>query len=449
MDYGTARSRLFKKLFSVAAAFMALVLLLFSAACAPEKKPEEVDFSFLRAEGTRLVNEEGETVLLRGCNVSGYGVIEQWMNAFQKSSSSSGGLVCRDHYTTTKMFIERFGEDGAKNLWSTYQENWWSEKDFEICRDIGMNVLRLPFTYMNVDFEAIGDYANAGKNYDFTFLDDFIARAKTYGLYVILDLHGAYGSQNGKDHSGEVKEPAEVDFYRNEEMQALTVKLWKAIADRYKDEPAVAGYDILNEPAETTGSGTQTTTTRHFLVFDKIYKAIREVDKKHVVIIESCWDAANLPHPSKYGWENIMYSLHHYSGCTGYDRFEEHCLTMEKKFADMSAANFNVPVYMGEFTCYDNESQWRYTLSKMNQHGWSWTFWGFKVSNTWGNTKWGVATVPVTNEEKVNAHNDSYDAIIRKFENIKTPETPIYSYFETSGKTLKEIIAEYCAEQPK
>lgn len=410
------------------------------SACSPKKT---APLTMLKAQGTSIVNEEGETVYLRGVNAGGLGVIEQWMTGFSRSEmkpedSESEIESVIDHKTTTKVFLERFGWQETETLWNIYQDNWWTDDDFKNCADMGMNVIRLPFTYMNVDFEAVADYSLAGYNYDFTFLDDFVARAAEYGLYTILDLHGAYGSQNGQDHSGEVKNAAAVDFYSNETMQTLTVNLWRAIAEHFAENPNVAGYDLLNEPAERNQtSGTQNTTTRHFLVFDKIYKAIREVDENHIVIFESCWDGKNLPHPSEYNWTNCMYSFHHYTNCTGDDNVESHKKKFDDKLKEVSERNFGVPLYMGEFTCYNNEEQWTYTLNLMNEQGWHWTSWTYKTSIE---SPWGIYNSYISSDEKVHVFTDSYDDIIRKFAQIKTVHSDDGKSHLTSGKTLYDVI---------
>lgn len=144
-----------------------------------------------------------------------------------------------------------------------------------------MNVIILPFTYMSVDTEYC-NVENNNQKYNFSILDNFIARAKQYGLYTILDLHGAYGSQNGHDHSGESKD--NVDFYSNSENKDKTKDLWKTLANHYKGNPSVAGYDILNEPGEKS----QSTTEIHWNYFNELYQEIRKIDNDHIIIFESC-----------------------------------------------------------------------------------------------------------------------------------------------------------------
>ena len=390
------------------------------------KAIEENDF--LKTEGELVKNRSGETVTLRGVNAGGLFVTEHWMTGFLYNVTERN-----DYKSLTQTFIDRFGEDKTKALWAEYRANWWSETDFKICADTGMNVIRLPFTYMNVDFDAITDYANAGKNYDFSALDAFVTKAAEYGMYTILDLHGAYGSQNGKDHSGQVNNDT-VDFYSNDEMQTLTVKLWDALSEHYKNNPAVAGYDILNEPGEHAGS----TGERHWNFFDKVYDAIRENNDEHIVIFESCWNGENLPKTSRYGWENCIYSFHHYTDSNL--SVNAHNLDWNKKITDVCSQNFGVPLQMGEFNNYTSPEKWDYTLDLMYRTNWHWTSWTYKI---WGKLPWGIVNVSGANDNKVNAAEDGYDEILQKFKRLRTDGEYVSKYEFAGGRTLEVLMTEY------
>ncbi len=433
------------KKFRYKAAVAALTLAVAAGMCVPLSACDSgldwgqfAETDFLTVEGSLVKNGNDETVQLRGVNAGGLLVTEHWMTGFLYGKTPSN-----DYRSLTQTFIQRFGEKKTKKLWTEYRANWWTENDFKYCAEMGFNVIRLPFTYMNLDFAAVTDYANAGKQYDFTVLDDFVETAAKYGMYTILDMHGAYGSQNGQDHSGQIIGTAEeVDFYTNERMISLTCDLWKAIAERYQDHPAVAGYDILNEPGEKAG----TTSKRHWDIYDRIYKSIRSVDKRHIVIFESCWDGKNLPHPSEYGWKNCMYSFHHYAG----DKIDvnTHMASWQNKMTDIESRNFGVPLQMGEFTCYTNAEKWEKTLTLLNDHNWHWASWTYKI---WGNNAWGVMNIRGSNDDKVNAAEDTYETILKKFKILLTDGSYTQNYTFTkkneSGenevyKTLEEIYKE-------
>ncbi len=396
---------------------------------------------FLTVDGSLVKNENGEEVQLRGINAGGLLVTEHWMTGFLYGKTPSN-----DYRSLTQTFIGRFGEKKTKKLWEEYRANWWTESDFITCADMGFNVIRLPFTYMNLDFAAVTDYGQAGKEYDFTVLDDFVETAAKHGLYTILDMHGAYGSQNGQDHSGQIfGTAAEVDFYSNEQMIGLTCDLWKAIAERYRDNPAVAGYDILNEPGEKAG----TTSKPHWDVYDRIYKTIRSVDEKHIVIFESCWDGKDLPHPSQYGWENCMYSFHHYiqdnpNGKTA----DEHMSSWNAKVKEIESRNFGVPLQMGEFTAYENAEKWERTLSLLNSHNWHWASWTYKVfpKHSMGRTAWGVINIFTEDEYRIDASKDTYEEILNKFKILRSdaPSAVKYTFKKNDViyKTLEDIYTE-------
>ena len=386
------------------------------------------DLPMVTTDGEKLVDEQGNEVIMRGINAGGLFVTEHWMTGFNKSNPKN------DYLSLSRTFISRFGEEDTKRLWEEYRSNWWTEEDFENCAEMGINVIRLPFTYMNVDFAAITDLENAGQSYDFSALDEFVEAAAEHGIYTILDLHGAYGSQNGQDHSGQIFDTAEeVTFYENEQLISLTVKLWGALAEHFRTNSNVIGYDILNEPGEKAGL----TEKRHWDCFDRIYDAIRATGDRHIVIFESCWDGANLPQPSEYGWETCIYSFHHYSGDN--ISYEQFCESWDSKIAEIESWDFGVPLYMGEFTAYGKEARWwDYALSLLNEHGWHWTSWTYKV---WGSMAWGVVNVPNDGAYKVNPDDDGYEDILAKFEHLDTSGCVRYTF--SDGRTLFEIIDTY------
>ncbi len=67
-----------------------------------------------------------------------------------------------------------------------------------------MSVIRVPFTYMNLYRYDSSKNDWVLRDNAFRKLDWFVEQCSQRGIYVILDLHGAFGSQNGQDHSGEV-----------------------------------------------------------------------------------------------------------------------------------------------------------------------------------------------------------------------------------------------------
>jgi glucan 1,3-beta-glucosidase len=62
----------------------------------------------------------------------------------------------------------------------------------------GLNHVRIPIGYWAYDISAGEPYHQGQVQY----LDNAIGWARNHGLKVLIDLHGAPGSQNGYDNSG-------------------------------------------------------------------------------------------------------------------------------------------------------------------------------------------------------------------------------------------------------
>ena len=243
-----------------------------------------------------------------------------------------------DQKTMLETFTKRFGEAKAWELINTYQDNWFTEADFITLKEEGVNCLRLPITYFEM-----ANLDGTLKETAFDRLDWFIEEAAKHGIYTLIDMHGAFGSQNGKDHSGDITYPDQGDFFGKEENIQKTIKLWEAIAARYNGNEWVAGYDLLNEPGGALGA-------EQFEVYDRIYKAVRAIDQDHIIQIQAIWEPTHLPAPTLYGWENVVYQYHFY----GWDDINN--LEYQKAFINSKIkyvnedTNYNVPVFVGEFT---------------------------------------------------------------------------------------------------
>lgn len=420
------------------------------------------DSDYLKVYGSQVktVGEDGngdKVVNLKGTNAGGYLLIERWMTAFDNPQDRDKYLEADetlddwpkkgtvDHRTLTRIFTERFGKEGCLEIWEAYRNNFWTDLDFIYCADMGMNCIRLPFSYMNVDPLYNNVEEIQGQEFNFEVLDNFIEGAAKHGIYTILDLHGAYGSQNGQDHSGDQRQNDEdIDFYldtpEGREKREKTIHLWGELTKRYKGNPAVAAFDILNEPGEHARS----TTKVHWDFFDEVYKEIREIDEDRIVMFESCWDGVNLPHPTNsehgYNWQNCIYSFHNYTNAGS--NSDAHIQSMENKINGVNNQGFGVPCNMGEFTGYGYKPNWTLTLELFNKSGWSWNSWTYKINrdNDWAYSGWGFYFTRAT---RVVPDVDSLDEIIEKFEGLKTTASTTQEMRFSDNSTLSSVVKIY------
>ena len=356
--------------------------------CISKIKGKFTQFDFLKTDDTQIKNNygRGNCVYLRGTNLGNLFVQEKWM-----SSTSA-----KDQKTINEVLKNRFGKSMRDTLITFYEKNYIIKEDFDKIKEMGMSVIRVPFTYMNL-YEK-GNNKWALKSKAFERLDWIVDEASKRGIYVILDLHGAFGSQNGQDHSGEEIDKVEnVKFYQNAELKKLTLKLWEKVASHYKNNPAVAGYDILNEPGEKAGK----TKDYHFEFYNEIYKTIRSVDPNHIIIMESCWSPYDLPNPKKYNWKNIIYEYHHYP----WDHQKSssgQAIALENLINSINSVQYKVPTFIGEFTCFELNDAWKNTLTKFNLNGYHYTSWNYKSNNK---GTWGIFNQKGTQQVDIYKHN--------------------------------------------
>ena len=377
---------------------------------------------FLKADGKVLKDDygTGDIITLRGTNAGGWLVTEDWQCPTN----------AKDQLTAQNVFTERFGKETAQELINLYQDGWWTEEDFDLVKQEGMNVLRLPITY----FEMLNEDGTL-KESAFDRLEWFVENCEKRGLYVLIDMHGAVGSQNGKDHSGDISNPNVGNFYGNEENILKTIKLWEVIAEKYKDNLWVCGYDLLNEPSAVG--------TIQFDVYDRIYDAIRAIDKNHPIYIQSIWEPTHLPDPSYYGWQNVVYEYHFYGWNVEKDAEGQYAFIQTKVDMVNEDTNYNVPLLVGEFSFFSNTESWK-AMDIFEQQGWSYTSWTFKVTDGGEGSSWGIYTGSNANK-KININNDSKEDIQKKWsaENLNTK-----TGFTRNAK-YADILKKYYANNEK
>ena len=213
-------------------------------------------------------------------------------------------------------------------------------------------------------------------------------RGSQFGVYSIIDLHTVPGSQNHHWHSDN---PTHVPaFWQHRQFQDRAINLWQAIAAHYRDEPAVAGYNLLNEPADESRA-----VVGPF--YERLGTAIREIDPVHIHFLDGNTYA------TEFGFfgepaANTVYTLHDYVAAglgrgRGYpgtvDGTHYDLTAVLKKFLDRSeyARATGTPLMVGEFgpiyTGRAGEDEQRLQLladqlSIYDDYDVSWTLWTYK-----------------------------------------------------------------------
>ncbi|NHA06160.1 cellulase family glycosylhydrolase [Mucilaginibacter sp. HC2] len=319
--------------------------------------------SFLKADGKKIVDESGKNVLLRGMGLGGWMIQEGYMLHVNKDSRQ---------YRIRERLEELMGPAETKEFYDTWLANNTRKIDIDSMRRWGFNSVRLPMHY-NLYTLPIEKEPVAGQNTwldkGFKMTDDLLAWCKANHMYLILDLHATPGGQ-GNDLNISDRNPDLPSLWDSEANKQKMIALWRKLADRYKNEPNIAGYDIINEPNwgfddpanDKNGLKEKTNAPLRKLMMD-ITAAIREVDKKHIIIIEGNGWGNNYNGILPTWDKNMVLSFHKYWNFNDQKSVEHIIKTRDQ---------YNVPAWIGETG--ENSNVWlteEIRLLEKNNLGWA------------------------------------------------------------------------------
>ena len=338
--------------------------------------PSRADLPPLTVEGPDLVTSAGEVVTLRGVNLGNWLLLEPWMFGLDQSDKPGG---FPDQASILSTMRERFGDERTHELMEVYRANWIKPRDFELIESFGFNAVRLPVHYSLLEDDAA---PMALREDAFRWIDRAVEMAEDAGLYVILDLHGVPGGQSVDAPTGEVDQNR---LWTEPRMQDRTVWLWEQLAERYADEPAVAAYDVVNEPF---GDFDTNVSPVMLDLFGRIHDAIREVDPDTLIYAPGTLQGiAFYGDPASHGWSNVGFTEHAYPGLfglgetslAGHARFLAQWVGGKARQLDA----MEVPYLVGEFNVVFDRvggpDLMRTYFDRYNGLGWGATMWSYKI----------------------------------------------------------------------
>lgn len=291
-------------------------------------------------------------------------------------------------------FDEIYGRANAKQFFDDFLTFFLNEDDFIFLKSLGINVLRLALNYRHFeDDQAPGLYKEEG----FKHLDRVLELCKKYKIFAILDMHTSPGGQNPDQHAD--NQTGVSMFWEEASLRERLINLWGYIAKRYKNEPIIAGYDLLNEPCYVSNVG----AFNDF--YEKVIAKIRENNSNHIVFLEGDDWSKDFSLFKRLGGEQQALSFHLYPGqhvCM-YAESDERKADLETliiKFVHLREET-GLPLWVGEtggLFPKDKMSQGmglvKDGLDLFENYGISWTMWSYKDARTMGlvypkeNTPW-------------------------------------------------------------
>ncbi|MFO8009129.1 MAG: glycoside hydrolase family 5 protein [Candidatus Brocadiia bacterium] len=325
---------------------------------------------WLKAEGRDIVDEDGHAVLLKGYCLGGWLNTENFIN----------GYPFTDHLYQ-RALREALGAEKAEHYYAQQYAHYLTEADVAFLAECGTNAVRAPFNYRLFESDMRpGEFDGPG----FELLDRLLGWCREHGLYIMLDLHSAQGWQNPDWHCDN---PADVCLlWDTQDYRDRVAGLWRAIAERYEDEPVIAGYEILNEPtAPDTG------TLQEF--YQEVAAEIRRVDGRHIIFLEG-----NMWGSQFEGFEpfedNLVYACHIYLPSdfemTAYPNNRQNPEQMADAYRGYVefGRRHDVPMWCSEFGAhhYTGDEEIRRgrlrtiddQISHFEEVGHSWSMWTYK-----------------------------------------------------------------------
>ena len=361
----------------------------------------------IRALGTTIVDENQDEVLLRGVGLGGWMLQEGYM------MNSNGGADTQHEFKEKLTLL--VGPDNTNQFYQNWLDNFVTEADINAIANWGFNSVRVALHY-NLLTLPIEDEPIEGENTwieeGFERIDELMSWCSANNIYLILDLHAAPGGQ-GSDAAISDYDPDKPSLWESELNRDKTVALWGQLADRYKDEPWMGGYGLLNEVNWWPLDGS---VLRAFYI--ETTQAIRAVDQNHIIFIGgNSWsnDFSGLTPP----WDsNLVYEFHKYWSYNDTESIQW-VLDMQNQH--------NIPLWCGETG--ENSNVWykdAMSLYETNNIGWS--CWPYKrIATT-------VAPYSVSS-------NPNYEAIIN-FWKGEGPEPSVASAMAGLNQLTDDILLE-------
>ena len=315
---------------------------------------------FIHAKGRDLVEPSGRVFPIRAIGLGNWLMPEGYMFKFK---------TARYPRQITALVEMALGREEARRFWDDFRDRYISREDIRLIRRAGFNTVRVPLHYglFLGQHNAFG--TDSGRDMTFegpgwALVDRLIGWCREEGLRVILDLHAAPGGQTGVNHDDGTGFP--LVFYVPRE-ERRTTALWLEIARRYREEPTVLGYELLNEPISTYHDQDMLNPGLEPF-YRRLSEKVRQVDPNHLIFLAAAqWDQ-NFEVFGPPFTRDLVYVYHQFWSPTGLDAIQDYV-----NFAML----YQAPILLGE--AGEASNQWNREYSALNERfGFGWSFWTYK-----------------------------------------------------------------------
>lgn len=310
---------------------------------APERSAQQIHYGpWLHTQGQQILDSVNRPVVFHGINSSGM----EWGAGYERIGGKcpTPGLGC-----WTRPVLSEYDNLSA----------------------VGFNMVRLPISWANIEPDppttgADGKYVHHYNENYLRAIEDVVNNFGSHRLYVVLSMHqwGWSPVMTIQKHGGKVVHGnglpgwlfnnSDMDqtlarrmFFSNERgMQDMLADAWHAVAARFKNNSALVGADMFNEPelkGENDGPQAKISgSTNLDKLYFKLGNSIRNANPNLLLIFqESRSEPVSTPPP----FQNVVYSFHSYPQGENWQREKNSWVANHMR----KAAFWNVPLWVGEF----------------------------------------------------------------------------------------------------
>jgi endoglucanase len=350
----------------------------------------------LRVRGTDIVDGRGEVVRLRGFCLGGWLNMENFITGYPGHESGMRAAV-----------TQVLGEGKAGFFFERFLHYFITEEDLRFVKSLGCNVVRIPLNYRHFESD---DQPFQYKPEGLALLDRVIGWARAQRVYVILDLHAVQGWQSSGWHCDNAS--GQPHFWGHKNFEDRAVALWEELARRTRDEPFVAGYNVMNEPEASDARWLNR-------FYRRVTAAIRAIDPDHILFLEGNHYSQQFHELEPPFDDNTVYSSHNYvvpalddgeyPGTFGGQFYGREQLA--QSYAERTAwiREHGRPHWFGEFGCLYGDRRLESSRLRVmadlidiaEERGDHWTIWTYKDIGTMGlvyadpASEWMCRTRPV------------------------------------------------------
>jgi endoglucanase len=161
------------------------------------------------------------------------------------------------------------GEFASDSLPGTYNQDYTypTAQELDYYKSKGRYVIRLPFRWERLQRTLNGSLDSS----EMSRVDQVVADARARGMQVLLDNHN-YGRYKINGTNEQILGTSQVP-------NTAFAYFWRKVADHYKNEGAIYGYGLMNEPHDMGGSARWPTAAQAAV------NEIRKVDSVHTIFV--------------------------------------------------------------------------------------------------------------------------------------------------------------------